>query len=169
MTGNLRRGDLQVGDAFSVVFSDGDATKCRVFGENQSRTGIRCIVLANFGRKVSYSTGTKRTFLYGNNPSRKVYLNQTVPCDQTTGCGDTETNNPMGDSVKRAVKKLSATLARVLSPGLQAQYKAGLIDDSLELTAEGKRELRAITRVAYETQLTERANQILEEIKEEQE
>ncbi len=148
---NLVRGQLVPGNIIAVQFADGDYTQCEVLKENQSCTGVVCKVLSNLGPTVSVETGEKRVFKYGNNPERTLY----VPNSTQTG----ENTKPMGD----VLRKLSPTLARVLSPKLKAQFEAGLIDETLELTAEGRRELRAITRDVHEEALAARAKEILAE------
>jgi hypothetical protein len=150
----LERGQYSVGSKIAVEFTDGDKTICKVLGENDSRTGIKCLVLENYGESVSYPNGEKRVFKYGNNPSRTI--REATPIN-------------MCEEKKSFVRKLSATLKRVLNPQMQVMYKAGFIDDTLELTSEGKRELRALTYAKFEAELAERAKEVVAELEAEKE
>lgn len=75
------------------------------------------------------------------------------------------TNRPNG--FKRMLQKLTSTLKRVLSASMQSQYKAGLRDDRLALTAEGRTELLELLAAKYEAELTARADEVIAESKEE--
>lgn len=66
---------------------------------------------------------------------------------------------------KTIMHKLTATLKRVLSPAMQKQYKAGLINGDLELTGEGKVVIWSELQEAHEEALTKEAEDIIEEEK----
>ena len=68
-------------------------------------------------------------------------------------------------SKKRTMlQRLSSTLKRILSPALQAQYRAGLRNGNLALTNEGKDELVEILAVEREKELTARAKEMIVEL-----
>ena len=52
-----------------------------------------------------------------------------------------EDTPPTESKIKTMLKKIPRTLKRVLSPDLQKQYKAGLINGDLELTEKGREEM----------------------------
>lgn len=66
-------------------------------------------------------------------------------------------------SIKAKMQKLTTTLKRVLSPSLQAQYKAGLRNGELALTECGKNELLEILAQKHEKELTEIAKEMIAE------
>lgn len=55
------------------------------------------------------------------------------------------------------MQKLTDHLKRILSPDLQAQYKAGFLDSDLTLSERGKRALFDIITEKYQAELTARA------------
>lgn len=61
------------------------------------------------------------------------------------------------------LQKLSSVLKRVLSPSLQAQYKAGFRDDTLELTKKGRFALLEILSQEYDEKFTAAANEVVSE------
>jgi hypothetical protein len=62
--------------------------------------------------------------------------------------------------------KLSPAFKRVLPENFQKQYKAGLIDESFELTQKGKAFMQSLLQEKYEVELTVEADRILAEYEE---
>ena len=52
-----------------------------------------------------------------------------------------EDTPPTESKIKTMLNRIPITLKRVLSPDLQKQYKAGLINGDLELTEKGREEM----------------------------
>ena len=74
---------------------------------------------------------------------------------------------PTESKIKTMLKKIPRTLKRVLSPDLQKQYKAGLINGDLELTEKGREEMFDILSQedAVKKGLTKFAEEIIEKAK----
>lgn len=154
----LTRGQYNEGDIIEVIFDDGDITICRVLGENSTGEGIRCVVIEKMGGDYC-EEGEKRTFKYGNNQHRKIKL--LSPAQESNDTCEEEENN-MG-----LLQELTSALKRVLSPELQAQFRAGFIGKDLELTNAGIRELLVILSQVYSKELTVRAKEVIEEVEKE--
>lgn len=87
-----------------------------------------------------------------------------IPPKDLKNCFNHLTNNIMN-----SLKQVPKTLKRVLSSDLQKQYKAGLINGDLEITDKGKRELWMALQDKFSDELTESAEEIINEAEENQE
>ncbi len=65
------------------------------------------------------------------------------------------------------MNKLTAKIKRIFNSNLQAQYRAGFIDDCGDLTALGVEEQAELVRVEFDERLTERAEERIAEEKKE--
>lgn len=74
-----------------------------------------------------------------------------------------KSNNNFKTKGGKMLQKLTTSLKRVLSPNLQKQYRAGILDGNLELTELGQKELLQILAVKFEKELTEVAKEIIKE------
>lgn len=69
---------------------------------------------------------------------------------------------------KPMLKKLTDALKKHLHSNIQKQYKANLRNGDLELTEKGRKLLLEILANEYEDELTEKAEEIIKEVKEEE-
>ena len=168
---SLNRGELSEGDVIHVTFTDGDKTICQVIGENSDNTGVRCRIVKILSRgRTQYAVGEKRTFKYGRNTSRYIQAEVEDKCEETRDCEEceiVETNLFNLTTDKPMLQELTQTLKRLLSPELQAMYKAGFISKDLELTIRGTKELVEILFSKFQTELATRASEVVAELEKE--
>ena len=81
-----------------------------------------------------------------------------------TPSSDTHANKAMTSRLQ----KLTAALKRIFNASLRSQYRAGFVNSDSSLTREGKDELLQIVAMAHEEELTARANEVIEEVEEEE-
>lgn len=114
---------------------------------------------------VGTTTCSSDTLSYTN--MQNVWANNIAPSYYYTpgySCNDeTIVASSLWTKTKTMLNTLTTALRKALSPALQKQYRAGLINGGLELTSRGQQELLAILAEEKSKELTAVAQEIIDE------
>lgn len=81
-------------------------------------------------------------------------------CEDSTNCARLS-DLKIKKTIMNAIKEIPNTIKRLLNPSLQAQYKAGFLNDDLSLSSTGQAELLQLVALDYEEKLGFVAKEII--------